>query len=123
MNKTRILLADGNTNMRQSLAEFLRDDGYAVEEAKDGLEALKRINTNEYDLVIAEIKMQRMDGVELFERIKELKPNFILVSGYGDEKFSDFLKELGVLAHFKKPYNTVEMVEAVRNVLSQVGRR
>lgn len=66
MNKTRILLADGNTNMRQSLAEFLRDDGCAIEEVKGGLEALKRINTNEYDLVIAEIKIPKIDKVILY---------------------------------------------------------
>lgn len=115
MNKTRILLADGNTNMRLSLAEILRYDGCDIEEVEDGLEALKRVNTDEYELVIAEIKLPKMDGVELLERIKQVKPNLpvILVSGYGDEEFSLFLKGLGALNHFIKPINLDNFGKAI----------
>lgn len=116
MNKKRILLADGNANMRQSLAEFLRDDGYAIVEVEDGLEALKRINTNEYDLVIAEIKMPKMDGIELLENIKQVKPNLpvILVSGFAIQQTVDEIKRLGGYKHLWKPYDMNIVKEVVR---------
>ena len=122
MKKTRILHADGNTNMRQPLAEFLRNDGYVVEEAVDGLDALRMMESNQYDLIIAEIKMPKMDGVELLERIKEIKSDLpvILVSGYATHKMVEDLKSIGCFKHIWKPYDMKLVLEVVRGAIKPI---
>ena len=84
-NDINILLVDDDKNLTGTLAEHLTDRGFSVCEAADGLEALDRFRKGSFQLVLADLKMPRMDGLELLRRIKQLEPKaaVIILTGYG----------------------------------------
>jgi two-component system nitrogen regulation response regulator NtrX len=70
----RILIVDDEESIRETLKEILDYEGYEIEEAKDGEEALAKIKKFNYDAVLADIKMPKLDGIELLEKSKEIAP-------------------------------------------------
>src|SRR3954467_15364590 len=79
MRKDRILIVDDEPNARSALAELLRDEGYAVETAADGFKALPKLEELEPDLVITDVKMPGMGGLELMARVQERDPETVVV--------------------------------------------
>ena len=82
----QILVVDDEERIRQSLNGILKDEGYEVQEAKDGTQALKQLETDPPDLVLLDIWMPGMDGMEILERMKAQMPNLpvIMISGHGN---------------------------------------
>jgi len=82
----QILVVDDEERIRQSLNGILKDEGYEVLEAKDGLQALKQIESDPPELVLLDIWMPGMDGMEVLERMKGQIPNLpvIMISGHGN---------------------------------------
>src|SRR3954451_25494576 len=70
MTKGFVLVVDDEANARTALAELLRDEGYRVETAADGLKALGKIEQEERDLVLTDLKMLGMDGLELMRKLR-----------------------------------------------------
>lgn len=84
MDKKRILLVEDDGVIRSAIADFLRKEGYEVEEAGDGLQALEVFGTGTFDLVITDIAMRRLHGLELVERVQRISPALpmIVITGY-----------------------------------------
>ena len=80
--KQRILFAEDEPISRKLISLFLRGEGYEVDEAKDGAEALDFINRFQFDLVISDIRMPRVDGIELITRLRSISPDtpFIILT-------------------------------------------
>jgi CheY-like chemotaxis protein len=70
----RILIADDDLGIRKSLAELLAGEGCAVETAADGVEALEKVERDDFDVLISDVVMPRMDGYELFTAVRERRP-------------------------------------------------
>ena len=83
----RILFAEDEPISRKLISMFLREEGYEVDEAKDGAEALALLNNFKFDLVISDIHMPRIDGIELIMRLRSISPDtpFIVLTSNPDD--------------------------------------
>src|SRR5262244_3456782 len=79
MAKDRVLIIDDEANARTALAELLRDEGYAVETAADGFKALPKLDEFAPDLVVTDLKMPGLSGLELMGKVRERDPEAVVI--------------------------------------------
>ncbi len=121
MNKpTRILTVDDSPSMRALLLQALSAQGFDVEQAEDGKEALEWLATNEVDLVITDINMPRLDGFGLIESLRESarhadRPILVLTTESSDEK-KKRARDAGATGWIVKPFDAEKLATAVRRV-------
>lgn len=121
MIREKVLIVDDDKWVRETLAEFIDLLGYQPIVATDGAEGLACLETEQVSLVIADIKMPAMDGIEMMKRIKEKYPDLhvILVSGYQPDTSWDDLMKSGASDYITKPFN-IDMIERkVRNLIER----
>jgi two-component system response regulator PilR (NtrC family) len=121
MMKTRILVVDDERSMREMLSILLEREGYEAVEAKNGQEALQIFETSIFDLVISDIHMPGINGIELLSRIKTLAPEVpvLMITAFATaEQAVDAIK-LGAFHYFTKPFNNDEIRALVRNALEK----
>jgi two-component system response regulator FlrC len=114
MRKKRILLAEGDSEDRSTISEFFVQSGHHVSLAGDGLSAFEKIVSDHYDLVIAELNLPQMNGLDLLKRIKEVNESLsvVLISGQAGVNEAVEAMKLGAQDFVLKPL-TVEMAEIV----------
>src|SRR5690606_36913534 len=97
------------------------NSNYQVEEAVDGLEGVETLKDQHFDLVLCDIKMPKMDGVEVLEAIKKIKPEipFVMISGHGDLDTAVNTMSLGAFDYISKPPDLNRLLNAVRNALDK----
>ena len=115
----QILVVDDEERIRQSLNGVLKDEGYDVEEAKDGVQALKQIESDPPDVVLLDIWMPGMDGIETLERIKTQTPNLpvIIISGHANIELAVKATKLGAYDFIEKPLSLEKVLLAVNHAL------
>ncbi|MBU1355565.1 MAG: response regulator [Candidatus Edwardsbacteria bacterium] len=115
----KILVADDEANIRLLLEEVLGEEGYQVTTAATGREALRKILKEEFDLLIFDIKMPEMNGLEVVEKIRELKKNtpVIICSAYKHLQDDYVVGTSGITAYITKPVNLAELKEKVKAAL------
>ena len=119
--KTRILVVDDERSMREMLSILLEREGYEAVGAKNGQEALQLFETSLFDLVISDIQMPGINGIELLSRIKTLAPEVpvLMITAFSTaEQAVDAIK-LGAFHYFTKPFNNDEIRALVRNALEK----
>jgi len=120
---SNILIIEDEAAIRRVLTKIISEenDDYVVSEASDGLEGIEKITKNEYDLVLCDIKMPKMDGVEVLERIKKIKPEipFVMISGHGDLDTAVNTMRLGAFDYISKPPDLNRLLNTVRNALDR----
>ncbi len=125
MNKpmSNILLIEDEAAIRRVLFKILSEESkdYEVEEAEDGLEGINKIREKDYDLVLCDIKMPKMDGVEVLEAVKKLKPEIpmVMISGHGDLDTAVNTMRLGAFDYISKPPDLNRLLNTVRNALDK----
>jgi DNA-binding NtrC family response regulator len=117
--KKRILIVDDEMAVRHSLKEILEYENYEVDEAIDGEDGIKKIGLREYDLVLCDIKMPRMDGIEVLQRIKqqESSPSFIMISAHGTIDIAVEATKKGAFDFIQKPPDLNRLLLSVKNAL------
>lgn len=119
----QILIIEDEAAIRRVLAKILTEesDTYAVEEAEDGLEGIDKIKKEDFDLVLCDIKMPKMDGVEVLETIKKIKPEtpIVMISGHGDLDTAVNTMRLGAFDYISKPPDLNRLLNTVRNALDK----
>ena len=82
---SNILIIDDEKAIRKTLSEILSYEGYKIDEAGDGEEGLKKLKEKEFDVVLCDIKMPKVDGIEFLERSREINADtpIIMISGHG----------------------------------------
>lgn len=119
----RILLIEDEAAIRRVLIKILTEENenYSVEEAEDGLEGIDKIKQEDFDLVLCDIKMPKMDGVEVLEAIKKLKPEtpVVMISGHGDLDTAVNTMKLGAFDYISKPPDLNRLLNTVRNALDR----
>ena len=115
----QILVVDDEERIRQSLNGILKDEGYEVQEAKDGAQALKQVESDSPDLILLDIWMPGMDGIEVLERVKGQIPNLpvIMISGHGNIELAVKAVKLGAFDFIEKPLSLEKVLLAVNNAL------
>lgn len=120
---SRILVIEDESAIRRVLVKILSEenDSYIVEEAEDGLKGIETIKKNDYDLVLCDIKMPKMDGVEVLEAAKKIKPEipFIMISGHGDLDTAVGTMRAGAFDYISKPPDLNRLLTTVRNALDR----
>ncbi len=118
---SRILAADDSASMRQMVTFTLKGAGYEVVEAVDGVEALNIAKKESFDLVLSDVNMPNMDGIELVKNLRTL-PNFkftpilMLTTESGAEK-KGAGKEAGATGWIVKPFNPDQLLNTIKRVL------
>lgn len=120
---SKILIIEDESAIRRVLKKIISEenDSYQVDEAVDGLMGLEIISKSDYDLVLCDIKMPKMDGVEVLEKIKKIKPEIpiIMISGHGDLDTAVNTMRLGAFDYISKPPDLNRLLNTVRNALDR----
>jgi len=119
----KILIVEDEAAIRRVLVKILSEenDTYQVEEAVDGLDGIEKIKKEDYDLVLCDIKMPKMDGVEVLEASKKIKPEIpiVMISGHGDLDTAVNTMRLGAFDYISKPPDLNRLLNTVRNALDR----
>jgi DNA-binding NtrC family response regulator len=119
----RILIIEDEAAIRRVLAKILSEEnkGYEVFEAEDGLAGMEIIKNEDFDLVLCDIKMPKMDGVEVLEAVKKIKPEIpmVMISGHGDLETAVNTMKLGAFDYISKPPDLNRLLNTVRIALDR----
>jgi len=119
----KILIIEDEVSIRRVLTKILLEesDTYIVEEAEDGKFGFEKIKNEDYDLVLCDIKMPKMNGEELLEAVKKIKPEIpmVMISGHGDLETAVNTMRLGAFDYISKPPDLNRLLNTVRNALDK----
>jgi two-component system nitrogen regulation response regulator NtrX len=120
---SKILIIEDEEAIRRVLAKILceENESYEVDVAEDGIIGLGKIKENDYDLVLCDIKMPKMDGVELLEAVKKIDTEIpiVMISGHGDMETAINTMRLGAFDYISKPPDLNRLLNTVRNALDK----
>jgi len=117
----KILIVDDEVNLLQSLGDVLRSKGFMVDTARNGLEALDRLKERFFDLIIADLKMPRMGGMELLKVLRERYPQtaVVILTGYGTVKNAVDAIKRGAYDYLVKPFVPDEILLIIQKVVEE----
>ena len=116
----KILIVDDNPNMSSLLAEMLEVFDYESLRAGDGLEAIEKVEKNDISLVITDMRMPKMSGLDLLQKIKEKRPDLpvVVISGYAlDDEGSNLLSNMAD-GFLNKPFKMSDIEQLLKQVIS-----
>ncbi|QNG60116.1 response regulator [Metabacillus idriensis] len=115
----KILIVDDQYGIRILLNEVFQKAGYQTFQAANGFQALEIVDKNSPDLVLLDMKIPGMDGIEILKRMRVVEPDIrvIIMTAYGELDMIQEAKDLGALTHFAKPFDIDEIRDAVRKYL------
>ncbi len=124
MTKGKVLVIDDEDIVRTSCSRALTPEGYEVKMARNGFDGLRMIEEEEFDLVLTDLKMPDMDGIEVLGKIKEEWPGIevIIITGYQTVDTAVKAIKLGAFDYIEKPFTPDALVSAVRNAFEQKKR-
>jgi DNA-binding NtrC family response regulator len=119
--KGRILVVDDEESLRTVLSAELLAEGYRVNTATDGEDAINLLAGQDFDLILLDIKMGRVDGFEVLRHVKRIRPatKVIMLTGFADLKNAIESKRLGAEDFVSKPYDLVDLLTTVDRVLAR----
>ncbi len=116
-----ILLIDDERAIRKTLSDILSFEGYKIKEAADGEEGLKMFSEKSYDVVLCDIKMPRMDGLEFLDKATSINPDvpIVMVSGHGNIETAVDAVKRGAFDYISKPPDLNRMLITIRNAMDR----
>jgi len=119
--KPKILLVDDERSIRRTLRDILEMEKYEVDEAEDGLTCLVKVKQDKFDVVILDIKMPKMDGMDVMDRLAEVAPDLpvIMISGHGDIDTAVEAVKKGAFDFIAKPPDLNRLLITVRNAMDK----
>lgn len=122
MEGKKILIVDDEKNIRNVISEYAKFDGFQTYEAEDGMKAVEMCRTEDFDLIIMDIMMPRLDGYSAVREIRKTKQiPVIMLSARGEEYDKLFGFELGVDDYVTKPFSPKELLARIRAVIKRSG--
>lgn len=120
----KILIVDDEKQFRESTKRLLLRKGYHAEAAGSGTEALEKIGKESFDLMLVDIIMPEMNGLEMLQRAKEMAPEImvLIITGYGTDKLEKEAMQLGVDGFVNKPITIDELTKIIDETLARSGR-
>ena len=121
-HEPKILIVDDQRSMRMTLAGVIEDQGYAVTEAEDGYQAIELVTNTFFDLVLMDIKMPGINGVQTFREIKKISPESVVVmmTGFALEDLVKAALEEGAFSVTYKPFDVENVIKLVDSVLDSL---
>ena len=117
--RARILVIDDDKGIRESLETVLKEEGYEVDVAENGHEAIRKSEANYYNLALVDLRLPDMDGLELLTEMMETVPKVvkIIITGYPSLQNAIQAVNLGADGYMVKPYKMEDMLRAIRESL------
>ena len=117
----KILVIDDEQSIRNSLREVLEYENFKVDEAEDGMKGMSMLKAEEYDAILCDIKMPKMDGIDVLDLALEAKPdsNFIMISGHGNIDTAVEAIKKGAFDYISKPLDLNRLLVTVRNAVDR----
>ncbi len=117
----KILVVDDEVSIRRTLRDILEFEKYKVDEAGDGLDALAKLKKDNYDVIIMDIKMPKMDGMEALERVAILAPDtpVVMISGHGNIETAVEAVKKGAFDYISKPPDLNRLLITIRNAMDK----
>ena len=124
LEKNRILIVEDDADIREGVEIYLKNQGYQVIQAKDGVEGLEQIEKNEIDLAIVDIMMPRMDGITMMMKVREKGCDFpvIMLSAKSEEVDKIMGLNMGADDYITKPFTPLELLARVNSQLRRYNR-
>lgn len=117
---SKILIVDDEINIRRVVREYAEFEGYEVSEAANGMEAVELVKSNDYDLIVMDIMMPKLDGFSTCKEIKKYKSiPVIMLSARGEEYDKLFGFELGIDDYVVKPFSPKELMARIKVVIKR----
>ncbi|HZB11584.1 MAG TPA: response regulator, partial [Chryseolinea sp.] len=118
---SKILIIEDDNKIRSILKEILEEKNHEVDDAADGAEGLKKLEQGAYDLCLCDIKMPKMDGMEVLEKAKEAEigTNFIMISAHGTIDVAVEAVKKGAFDFLQKPFDLGRLEITLRNGLDK----
>jgi two-component system, NtrC family, nitrogen regulation response regulator NtrX len=118
---SNILIIDDEKAIRKTLSEILSYEGYKIDEAGDGEDGLKKVKEKEYDVILCDIKMPKIDGIEFLEKAKEHIPDIpiIMISGHGTIETAVEAVKKGAYDYISKPPDLNRLLITIRNAMDK----
>ncbi|WP_026841311.1 ATP-binding response regulator [Citrifermentans bremense] len=117
MQKDKILIVDDEADIALILKLQLEDAGYETVRARDGVEALEAVAQEPFDLIMLDIKMPRMDGLEVLSRLKGDETPVVMMTAHGSEDIAVDAMKKGALDYISKPFSTDDMLQKVERAI------
>ncbi len=116
MDEFRVLIVDDEDDFRETIVKRLKSRKIAAEGAKDGIKALELIDKTEFDVIVLDVKMPGMDGIETLRRIKSKKPHIevIMLTGHASVEFGIKGMQLGAFDYVMKPAPLHDLLDKIR---------
>lgn len=116
-----VLVIDDDQIVLQILAKILRKEGYSVDTAETGCEALEKLQNKNYHIAIIDVRLQDINGIDLLERMQKTVPNMkkIMLTGYPSNEDKTRALELGANEYLAKPVKSEELIAAIECELQQ----
>src|SRR4051812_17209500 len=120
---SNILIIDDEKAIRKTLTEILSYEGYKIEEASDGEEGLKKFRERSFDVVLCDIKMPKLDGIEFLEKARETNPDIpvIMISGHGTIETAVEAVKKGAYDYIAKPPDLNRLLITIRNAMDKTN--
>ncbi len=118
---SKILVIDDERSIRNTLKDILEYEKYEVDLAEDGIKGIEKVKTAEYDIILCDIKMPGMDGIETLEHLTELAPDtpVVMISGHGNiDTAVDSIKK-GAFDYIEKPLDLNRLLITIRNAMDK----
>lgn len=118
---SHILIIDDEKAIRKTLSEILSYEGYKIDDAENGEEGLKKIKEKSYDVILCDIKMPKVDGLEFLEKAKEISPDvpIIMISGHGTIETAVEAVKKGAFDYVAKPPDLNRLLITIRNAMDK----
>jgi DNA-binding NtrC family response regulator len=120
---SNILIIDDEKAIRKTLSEILSYEGYKIEEASDGEEGLRKFREKTYDVVLCDIKMPKIDGIEFLDKVREVNPDVpvIMISGHGTIETAVEAVKKGAYDYIAKPPDLNRLLITIRNAMDKTN--
>lgn len=120
---SNILIIDDERAIRKTLGEILSYEGYKIEEASDGEEGLRKFKEKAYDVVLCDIKMPKLDGIEFLDKAREANPDvpIIMISGHGTIETAVEAVKKGAFDYISKPPDLNRLLITLRNAMDKTS--
>lgn len=118
----KILVIDDERSIRNTLRDILEHESYKVDEAIDGMDAIEKINNNSYEVILCDIKMPQMDGMEVMEKALEVTDTpIVMISGHGNIETAVEAIKKGAFDYIEKPLDLNRLLVTIRNAMDRTN--
>ena len=120
----KVLVVDDERDICRMISNILKEEGYKVDKAYDGEQAIRKVKARGYNLMLLDYKLPDIDGINVLKEIRRIKPSLkvIMISAYGSPSIKSMAKKLGAYRFLDKPFDLNRLIKIVKDALAEKVR-